>query len=141
MWWCRPREAATRPACLSNEVLRPVRRSGPGSMSYESWFLRKRGCCPPAVPQTADSVRECAGPGGAVPPDSRIRQGTIWGPYRTWLISNGCAPYVMGTLTHKAGVKFLKGFDRSMPARQSGMDRFATNCWNSSGRNTVRTGG
>lgn len=29
----------------------------------------------------------------------------------------------MGTLTHKAGVKFLKDFDRSMPARQSGMDR------------------
>ena len=33
----------------------------------------------------------------------------------------------MGTLTHKAGVKFLKGFDHSMPARQSGMDRFAYN--------------
>ena len=29
----------------------------------------------------------------------------------------------MGTLTHKAGVKFLKGFDRSMLGRQSGMDR------------------
>ena len=33
----------------------------------------------------------------------------------------------MALRSYTFGVRFLKGFDRSMPARQSGMDRYAHN--------------